>query len=646
MNKREFWLFIGLVIASASLPALGLWQQARYRKAERTTQAFVEAQQRAEAGEPGTAALFRQAQPEVQRNLLAGNFDAALQRLTALQDEDETPSANKVKGKALTLNQLWPQHTPVRDQAQQLLRLIAQKQTQGYDLAGAQEALLQVANAARQGDRKKALAAFSTVALLVRTATLRPGFGSALTAASLPRHSNAAPLDIPSGASRTGQLRPSGAGTPITMGKGTLPPVTPEQMQQLEQSIQTFQLILPQLMERATPEQRPLLQRLPPFLNALLAAYHAGKDIRPVMPFLQQFMAVGKRDPGAASALLDKAWVALNTARPLPKETVAKVAAMPSRFKHPSLPTHLPLPPATFSRSATARPVMPGAMPAPSSQRILQMLDVIRKLPEPVYQQQRPQIARYIDGAMAGMNGKRTALTGGTLPHAPRPLSQGDAPIHRASAPPFIKVHETPSPVLKSVASSVGTASKLQLDFDAGGQIVDLRGLDHDLAPGLAPGGLTWQTDTGTTALRGTPMGNANVVTTDFVGNKPGDVHCSVRYEAAGRDLTIHLKAERKTAGTPGVLKLRIPLQAAGWHWDTGSEAQVIAVDGTYTVTAEDTGKLPMLTLHSATTRLAVMAPTASAVTYDPVAGCLEVRFTVAGSVGAAEHLVELTISH
>lgn len=655
MTIRERGIGVGFIALLALLPALGLWQQARYRKAERATQAFIEAQQRAETSEPGAAALFRQAQPQVRRNLLAGDFDAALQRLTALQDEGETPSTNKAHGKPLALNEVWLPHTPARATAQQVLRLMARKQAQGYDLSGAQEALLQVANAARQGDKQQALAAFTTVAALTRTAMLRPGFGTASSKAPvMPNGLPNPPLTAPPGANpqRLAQLRRFAAQSGMPRPTGQLPPVTPGQMQQLEQSIQTFQLVLPQLMERAAPEQKLLLQRLTPFLNALLAAYHAGQDIRPVMPFLQQIMVVGKRNPNAAAHLLDGAWAALNTAKPLLLST-AKVATV-SRAHFPHPPARLPVPPAKLANPLSPPPPQLPANHAPSrtmttppqSQRILQMLDVIRKLPEPVYQQQRPQIARYINGALANMGGSKNTLAQSAIQHAPRQFPQRSAPLRPTAAPPPHTMSEIPSPL--ATALGVGTPAKLRLNFNATGQIIGLWGLGHDLAPGLAPGGLTLQTgDALPAALHGTPKGDSATITTNLTGlNHPHDANCSIRYEAAGRDLTIHLKTQRNVAGAPAMLVLRIPLQAAGWHWDTGTAAQVIAVDGTYAMIADGGDKLPMITLRGTTMRLAILAPTATAIAYDPVVGALALRFAIPSAPGGAEHTVSFTISH
>src|SRR5205823_5698515 len=80
------------------------------------------------------------------------------------------------------------------------------------------------------------------------------------------------------------------------------------------------QVALPQMMEQATPEQRHLLERVQSFAGRLAAAQREGKDLRPVVPFLQKLLAAGKeQDPQKGERLLDQAEAALKAAKPLPR---------------------------------------------------------------------------------------------------------------------------------------------------------------------------------------------------------------------------------------------------------------------------------------------------------------------------------------
>ncbi|MBV9865610.1 MAG: hypothetical protein JO316_09690 [Abitibacteriaceae bacterium] len=653
MTLRERWLLAGLIIVTLLLPVLGLWQQARYSKAERAVQQFVQLENQAEQSSPAETALFRQARPELRRSLLAGDFNSTLQRLTALENEDSIPEEEKQHGKAIAIDQLWPRGSAARKQAQQVLRQMMEKQKQGYDLAAAQETLIQVADAARKGDKKKALASFQQVEMLVRDAVLRPGFQTYETRVAMPGGltNQPPPLQQMPPAQQLAQLRQLAKSQRAPLAKGQVANIGPAQMQQLERFLTVFQMALPQLMERATPEQRTLLQRVQPFSTELLAAYHAGKDIRPVVPLLQKIMATGGRNPAAADALLDQAGAALRTAKPLPKDMAAppvSVGRNQPLLNHPPLPGNIQLPPAKLLSGlnrSSGLPKMGNSLPRQTMaqlgpERILQALDVIRKMPEPIYQQQRPQIARFIGQAISSMNGNAPNLS-------PRNLPIKIAPPHTIE-PEESKERGTdnhPRPIANPAAFSIGTPAKLRLDLNPAGQITGVQALNHSLSNGLNPGGFALLSSDGNELpLRQTWKNDAKGVTGNLLDNK-NSITCVVKYEQADRDLVIHLNTQRKQSGAAAVLQLNIPLQAAGWHWDAGDDVQVIAVDGTYALNAGD-DKLRMVTLRGSNIRLAVIAPTASSVGYDPTSGYLKLRFALPATVGSNQQVIQFAISH
>lgn len=620
MTTRERWLLAGLILVAALLPVLGIWQQVRYRNAERAVQEFIQLDDRSRGGEATQVALIRQARPEIRHSLSRGDFSAALQRLSALQAEDTDPADSKKTGKSIAVDKLWPPNSRERKQAQQVLRQLVQKQSQGYDMAAAHGALVRVADAARAGKRKEALSAFKDVGLLVREAPLRAGFkGRAsrpgLTPAALPGKPGARPA------------MPGGRG-----GKPVPPMISPVQMQQIEQF---FQLVLPQLIQRANPEQRAMLERLQPFGAELSVAYRQGKDIRPVLVLLQKLGPAAMRggDPRAAEALLAQAQALLRAAKPLPRGA-APVGVVPLGGKTPLLKPGPGLMPAVPRPSAPMGRGGPGQV---SPERILQALDMIRKLPEPVYRQQRSQIGMFIGQAIAG--GAGLAAPAGRMGFGNR--HSGPLAAHASPSPPGNGAHE---PGGAASAVTLGTASALRLDFGPHAEILRVSALGRDLSQESAPGGFSVALPTGgEAALLGPLKGNGRALAGMLSG--AGDVTCAVSYQQDGRDATVHSQVRRTRPGTAGALLLRIPLRAAGWHWDAGDGAQVVAVDGRYIASSSDGGKLNLVTLRGADVRLAVSAPDASSISYDAAAGFLIVKLAVPAA-GTADHTVQLTVSH
>jgi hypothetical protein len=563
MTVRERWLMTGLVLLLVLVPSVALWGHVRYQDAQEAVRRFVEMEDQAEKGDLEETALLRQARPEIRRRLAGGDFTGALQRLAALRAEDGAVAAPAVQGQELGVDQLWPPRSAERERVRGVLKTLVEKQERGYDTMPAQESLVRVARLARAGKRKQALAAFRQVEERLQAAALRPGFK---------------PPEGQSGSQGPG-------GSPAT---GALPPMSEAQ---LAQFLQMVRVVLPRMMEQATPEQRHFLERLEPFANELAAAHRQGKDIRPAMALLGKMKAaLDRQDLRAAHRLLDRAQSVLRAAKPIRGRGAAPAPGLrpgPGRPRGPAPGRPLPNP------GAPPRELTPD--------RILRALDMIRGLPEPVYRQQRGQLARFLTQAIGGAGGKRGPAT-----------------------------------------AAVGNAAGLRLELGPLGEITGFQGQGQALGAGLPPGGFVLAREGGPAAPLRSPVQRLKDRLIHHVAGPEGTFVAT--YGQEGEDLIVSARTRRERSGKPAQLLLRIPLRAGGWTWTAGEPPQVVAVEGTYAAAPQPGAPLGPVSLQGAGIALSVTAPSASSVAYDPAENTLLVRFPLPGEKGVTEHTVRLTL--
>ena len=361
MSALERWLIAGLVVLAIAFAGVALWQQSRYAGAQSAVREFVRLEQTTDRKEGDSRALARAARPEIRRHLVEGDFPAAQKRLAALRAEESAPEDPEISGKGIAMEALWPPNSKERESARLVLKRLVERQAQGYEMAPAHAALVRVAEEARKGDRKRALAAFHDVEKQVTTAVLRPGFQ--------PAH----PVPQRGG-------RGDNPGTAPDRGP---PPLTDRQIQGVQRM---FQFIRPEMLEQVPEERRAFLRRVQPLGDEIAEAHRHGRDVRPlvrsVYPMMQALRA-GEMDQ--AEALLEKIRAAIPTLPPRP-------AAAPNPRGGPSGALGSGFPGA--APRLPALPTLPGGgLPAVSPERILQALDSIRALPEAEYQQQRPTMA-------------------------------------------------------------------------------------------------------------------------------------------------------------------------------------------------------------------------------------------------------------
>lgn len=687
MNTRERWLTTGLILVSLVLIIGGLWQAAQFGDAHEAVRQFITVEQQAERDEENTA-LMRQARPELRRMLSAGEFGPALKRMAALREEDRAVSDPERRGKSIAIDALWPPNSPQREQARKVLLAVVEKQQQGYDTRGAQDALARVADAARSGKQPEALAAFHEVESLIQAAPLRPGF----KAPEAPAAPGTAPI-------------PGAPGAPALA--AGLPQVTEQQIQQVQQFTQ---MLLPQMMEQANPEQRGLLQRLQVFGNDLIAAHRARKDVRAVLvPLSKVFPALKANDIKAADQALGKARKALAAAPQLPPGPA------------PGTPAPSPVDQQIQQTLQFIGTLIPQLMASakPEQRPLVQRLQVITADMTNAYvrghKDIRPVFAplkRWGDAYKAGdlktaeqsMAQARAALAAApALPKAP-PAPAGTAPAAPA-APPQV-AHAVPPPVLPPVGGgpnaaaltsgpaaerilqaldalrrlpdsvyqqqraqlpmllvaaasgqgniagllktaagrpnpAVGKADGLRLELTPLGDIAAFHARTADLAAGT-PGGLFWETSGKPVApLRG-PTSQEGAGALQRVTVPDGAI--TVSYKPDGDDLSLEVTARRDREGVPGTLLLRVPLRAAGWRWNVGERSEVVAMDGAYTLTPEGSAPLAAILFKGPGTDLRITAATAASVSYDPQGAALLLRFPVPAAKGNVHHTVRLAL--
>ena len=407
MTLRERLFLTGMIMLGLLLVGVGLWQHVRYTDAENAIRQYAQledqvdrtARERADAKKAGQDlaeldedpddVLARQARPELRRSLTRGEFSAVLQRISALREESGVDPKDR-RGPGISVDTIWPPKSKKREQVKTVLRLLATKQDQGYDMTPAQEMLLNVAEAARSGKKKQAQDLFIQVEDRVKNAVLRPGF-------------------------QAPETEKNAEGGPATPQRPDLPGVVPGTQrayteQQLQQMTQFLNVVLPQVMSRpeVTPQQRRIFTRFQGVGNQAVAAYRQGKDVQPAIVLLQTNFARVKDEPEKAMRLLDRVAMMIRDAKPLPGGKAGGPASVPPQVAGggPKMPGGM----------APALPPVgaPPAGPRMSPEQILNVLDQLRKMPDEQYQRARPMIAGMIQGLpLGGASGAKPASSMG-----------------------------------------------------------------------------------------------------------------------------------------------------------------------------------------------------------------------------------------
>ncbi|MFN3653226.1 MAG: hypothetical protein ACK47B_26895 [Armatimonadota bacterium] len=561
MNLRERILAGALGLVAALLLGLWVWQGGRYADAQAVMREYsrLEAEiQRLEEENPERAAAMKVARAEVRRRLNRGELTEALRRIQALQAEDEADPEPEVVGKSLSTDSLWPPGSKERERMRQVLAEVSRKQEQGFDITAARDALVEVAAAARKGDRKAALERFGTIPGLLQSAPLRPGFRTA--AAEDPAPAAAA-----------------------------LPPISDQQIAQLEQAMQ----ILPRMAEQVGPERRGVLLSVPPLVRQVIAAHRQGKDVRPLMPMVMGLRgAFQGEDTRRAERLLQQIRSMLPQLKPLP----------------PGATT--PTPPATAGSTpppGQPQPVRPGgtppiAMPAPGADQVLRMLDELRKMPEPQYQQRRLVMAEMIARALRG---------GGGPAAGSRP---GQAPALRF----------------------IGRGDRLLIALDPEGRLAQLR-LAGQPPPGVS-GGVVVRRGDEVQPLRGGSVTQERNSLIHRLQSAAGSA--TTTYRIDGDLLTIELMARSAESGAAGAVEIRLPFEAEGWEWSAGGVTSAIEAGGKYLTSDADGARAA---LARSGVRL-VLASSGGELAYDPDAKQLIARYPLAPGATALSARLELRV--
>ncbi len=610
MTARERWLLAGLVLVSVLLVSLGFWQHVRFADAEQAARRLVMLEGRIERGPESAVVLLKQAQPELRRHFFRGEFPAALRRMEALDEEQDTGEEPAPTGKALSAERLWPAGSPARKRAKVLLLAVTQKQRAGYDLEQVQDALVRMAAAARGGKKDVALAAFSDAERLLGAARLRPGFRTAGA------RSDETPQAVVAG------------GLPQQF-RGAAPDL------QVPRMIQLFRSGLPMLRERAvTPEQRRFLDRLAPFVDDLDRAYRAGKDVLRLAPLLQGL--------GAAVQQED-----LRTAHRLLAEAQAALPGLPRRVEGADTPPGLGRPGAPSAPSARAagpgaavaltRP--PAGLPAaggptaggPPVALVLATLDRLRALPEAEYRIQREQVGGFISRALAA----RAAVPPGASPGgAPAGTA---APIVAPPGPPAAPV-VSPGVLPPRPAPPEAIGDALRLHLGSRGEIAGVRLGARDLSRGADAGG--WMLVAGDRTLPvGTPLRRVGETLVQEARGPEGSLVLTYRAEANG--VRIDIEAGRSAAGDPRTLRLRLPLRTAGWRAGADSASSLLGADEARRV---DGGPTPLDLLLTGPGRgLRIQADGTSLLLLEPGADRVQLDLPLPGAAGESRWTVRLT---
>lgn len=605
MTARERWLIAGLVLVSVLLVSLGFWQHVRFADAEQAARRLVMIEGRIERGPESEVVLLKQAQPELRRHFFRGEFAAALRRMEALDEEQDTGEEPVPTGKALNADRLWPAGSPARKRAKVLLLAVTQKQRAGYDLEQVQDALVRMAAAARGGKKDVALAAFSDAERLLGAVRLRPGF----------RTAGARPEEMPQ-AIVAGGLPQQFRGAAADL--------------QVPRMIQLFRSGLPMLRERAvTPEQRRFLDRLAPFVDDLDRAYRAGKDVLRLAPLLQGLgAAVQQEDLRTAHRLLAEAQAALPG---LPRRAEG-ADARPAMGRR----TAGTVPPSAGAGPGAAAALQqpPAGLPAaggPPVALVLATLDRLRALPDAEYRIQREQVGGFISRALAARAAAPPGASpggspaGGGAPTVPPP-GPSAAPV----VPPGV-LPPRPAP-----PEAIGEALRLYLG--SRGEIAGVRLGARDLSRGADTGG--WMLVAGDHLLPvGTPLRRVGETLVQEARGPEGSLVLTYRAEANG--VRIDIEAGRSVAGDPRTLRLRLPLRTAGWRAGADSASSLLGADETRRV---DGGPTPLDLLLTGPGRgLRIQADRTSLLLLEPGADRVQLDLPLPGAAGESRWTVRLT---
>lgn len=578
MTPRECWLTAGLVASGVAFGANALWQQARYQDARDAVTRYVALDEREEKEDAEHAALLRQARPDIRTALANGEFDAALKRLRALETEDAEAAPEKT-GPGLPLDRLWPPNSPERRKVQEVLRELVRKQAQGYDMAPAQNQLVEVADAARSGKKDRALAAFAEAASRVRHAALRPGFK--------------APADPPA-------TRNSPAAAYARQ----------------EQEIRKLHAFRAQLSQVATAAaggaEGPVLERLQALLDELIAAHEQKRDLRAVLvltqplgPAFQEARKSG--DWSAIERRFGEVSAAVKAAPRFPEEALA--AHRPSGGRSPAEPAAAPPNASSPEADKPAPPRMPSGANLPakgSAENLLKALDMVRALPEADYQARRPMIAMFLAQA-AGM--ERPGLPGGRISRG-RPIPVGND----------LQLLLTPD---GGFAGMAFLGEPLSTGMEAAGATLHLEGRG-DL-PVRAP--LVAQKEERLLRMEG-PEGALSLLVSPAEGGVR--LRMTARRKGEGMPGSLRLALPARLGGWRWSAG---PVENA--------EPQVLAVDGEYRVQAAG-GRLPKIVIRGAAADLVLEGLTATEAGYNGRTGRLWVRLPLPAGQPVIEHTVHL----
>jgi hypothetical protein len=237
-----------------------------------------------------------------------------------------------------------------------------------------------------------------------------------------------------------------------------------------------------------------------------------------------------------------------------------------------------------------------------SAERILQILDGVRRLPEPVYQQQRPQLAGFLGQMLA-----------------------------RVAAPGVSGVPSGRPPAL-----AAGDRKGLWLDLGPAGEIRGLWDGADALSAASRHGGFALAAGGKEVAILA-PVRREGETIVQSVTGPQGVLSAAYRQDGQGLAIRVMTRPTSGGAGVAGPLLLRIPLRAAGWRWEAGPASEVIALAGTYSSGPGEEGKPVQVVLRAPDRALKVTVPPGCSVAFEPTENRLVVRLPVPGGEGLQE---------
>jgi hypothetical protein len=158
-------------------------------------QQFIALQGQSTPKDKMQAAQLQQTRQSMRELLTAGDWDGALQRYAQLTTYHAPAPIVQPQTTEIAVNKLWPPRSKARARARQILLLLMERQKQGYDVTMAQQALLEVSQHARNGNKKLALATFDRIEELLKASRVQTGMAQpvGLTASQSPAMSGLRP---------------------------------------------------------------------------------------------------------------------------------------------------------------------------------------------------------------------------------------------------------------------------------------------------------------------------------------------------------------------------------------------------------------------------------------------------------------------